>query len=143
MAVVDASVAVKWLVAELDSNHAERLLREWNRNGVPIEAPIMIFTEVSNVLFKKAQRGEIAAGDVQQLLENLTNMDIRLFDNLAMHVRAIELAFTLGEQDAYDCHYLALAEHLDCEFWTADRAFYDAAQRSFPSVRYIRPIPNS
>lgn len=103
----------------------------------------MILTEVSNVLFKKVRRGEVAAGDVQQLLENLTNMDIRLFDDLPMHVRAIEMASILGEQDAYDCHYLALAEHLNCEFWTADRAFYDAAHDRFPRVRYIRPTPNT
>ena len=126
-----------------DSNHAERLLREWNHNGVSIDAPIMILTEVSNVLFKKVQRGEVAARDVQQLLENLTNMDIGLFDDLPMHVRAIEIALTLGEQDAYDCHYLALAEHLDCEFWTADRAFYNAAHQQFSRVRYIRPTPNT
>ena len=143
MAVVDASVAVKWLVTELDSNHADQLLQEWSRDGVSIEAPIMMLTEVSNVLFKKTQRGEVAVGDVPQLLENLASLDIRLFDSLPMHVRAIEMAVVLGEQDAYDCHYLALAESLDCDFWTADRAFYDASHERFPRVRYIRPIPNT
>ena len=42
MAVVDASLAVKWLVAEMDSNHADRpdlWLRDLEvGNGVSIES---------------------------------------------------------------------------------------------------------
>ena len=139
--MVDACLAVKWLVSEVDSTRAGQLLIEWARNGVPIAAPVMILTEVSNVLHKKVRSQDVSINDVSRLLEQLSGL--LLFDYSEMHVRAIELASILGEQDAYDCHYLALAEHLDCEFWTADRAFYNAAHRRFPRVRYIRPTPNT
>ena len=141
MVVVDASLVVKWLVSEVDSGRAAQLLLEWVRNRVLIVAPVMILTEVSNALHKKVQSNIVNISDVRRLLDRLSGL--LLVDYIEMHERAIELASILGEQDAYDCHYLALAEHLDCEFWTADRAFYDAAHRQFPRVRYIRPIPNT
>lgn len=141
MVVVDASLVVKWLVSEVDSGRAAQLLLEWARNRVLIVAPVMILTEVSNALHKKVQSNIVNISDVRRLLDRLSGL--LLVDYIEMHERAIEFASILGEQDAYDCHYLALAEQLDCEFWTADRAFYDAAHRQFPRVRYIRPIPNT
>ncbi len=141
MVVVDASIVVKWLVPEVDSDRAAQLLLEWVRNQVLIVAPVMILTEVSNALHKKVQNQIVNIGDVRRLLDQLSGL--LLVDYIPMHERAIKMASILGEQDAYDCHYLALAEHLDCEFWTADRAFYGAARERFPRVRYIRPTPNT
>ena len=141
MVVVDASLVVKWLVSEVDSDRAARLLLEWARSRVLIVAPVMILTEVSNALHKKIQSQIVNIRDVRRLLDQLSGL--LLVDYISMHERAIKMASILGEQDAYDCHYLALAEHLDCEFWTADRAFYDAARQQFPRVRYIRPTPNT
>ena len=31
-----------------------------------------------------------------------------------------------GRASTYDCYYLALADSMDCEYWTADERFYDA-----------------
>lgn len=143
MVVVDASIAVKWLVSEIDSEIAERLLREWARDDVEVFAPMMILTEVSNALFKKAKSELIGSSDVGRLLGQFMNSGIIFQESVAMHERAIGLALDLDEQDSYDCHYLALAEALDCEFWTADRAFYNVANKRFPRVRYIKPILNT
>ena len=143
MVVVDASVAVKWLVSELDSDIAEQLLRQWARDNVEIAAPMMILTEVSNALFKKVRMQVISSSDVGRLLDQFMDSGITFQESVTMHQMAIGLALRLGEQDSYDCHYLALAESLDCEFWTADRAFYDVAHEKYPRVRYIRPIPNT
>ena len=103
----------------------------------------MILTEVSNALFKKVRSQVIPSGDIGRLLDQFINSGINFHESVSMHERAIDLAVSLGEQDSYDCHYLALAESLDCEFWTADRAFYDVAHENHPRVRYIRPIPNN
>jgi predicted nucleic acid-binding protein len=42
--------------------------------------------------------------------------------------RAIEIAALTGQRASYDSHYLALAERLGCELWTADDRFRDAAR---------------
>ena len=143
MVVVDASLAVKWLVSEMDSDIAEVLLRDWARHNVEIAAPMMILTEVSNALFKKIRMQAIRSGDIGRLLDQFMDSGINFHESVTMHERAIGLALSLGEQDSYDCHYLALAESLDCEFWTADRAFYDVAHEKHPRVRYLRPIPTT
>ena len=54
-----------------------------------------------------------------------------------LHNRAIDLAVELNQRLAYDSHYFALAESLDCEFWTADRPFYRAARGRYPRVQWI------
>ena len=53
--VVDASVAVKWLVNEQASEAAHRLLNSEER----LVAPDFIVVEVGNVLWKKLRRGEL------------------------------------------------------------------------------------
>ena len=54
-----------------------------------------------------------------------------------LHTKAIELAAELGQNTAYDTHYLALAEMLDCEVWTADEHFFRSSAVDFPRVRWI------
>ena len=56
--VVDASVAVKWLVAEEDSSAADRLLA----GGDDLHAPRLMASEVANALWRKARMGEIERG---------------------------------------------------------------------------------
>ena len=37
----------------------------------------------------------------------------------------------------YDSHYLALAETLGCDLWTADERFYRAVSPVAPNVRWV------
>lgn len=37
----------------------------------------------------------------------------------------------------HDAHYLALAQTLDCEFWTADERLYNAVRDQLPWVRWL------
>ena len=54
--------------------------------------------------------------------------------------RTLELASQLGQGAVYDSHYLALAESLDCELWTADERFQRAARERFPRVRLLADL---
>ena len=55
-------------------------------------------------------------------------------------MRALELASQLDQRDAYDSHYLALAEELDCDFWTADARFYRAAGSLVDRIRLLGSV---
>jgi predicted nucleic acid-binding protein len=38
---------------------------------------------------------------------------------------------------AYDAHYLALAEMMNCEFWTADERLFNAVRDKLSWVRWL------
>jgi hypothetical protein len=60
-----------------------------------------------------------------------------LLEPLQLHSRALELAGRLGQGATHDSHYLALAETLECDLWTADQRFRRAAGASVTRVRSI------
>ena len=53
--VVDASVAIKWVVEEEGSEAAAGLL-----DGSTLAAPDFLIPECANILWKKVRRGELA-----------------------------------------------------------------------------------
>lgn len=135
--VVDASVTVKWLVREVYSDQAVDLTRVWLGQGTRIVAPYLMPVEVSNALLRKARERRISVESAAGLLGNLVNSDITLWEPPDLHSRALQLAAILGQRAVYDSHYLALAEIIDCDFWTADERFYRAVAPRFPRVRWI------
>ena len=125
--VVDASLAFKWLVEEEDSDDAESLLQSWERRGIaPIAPPFMPF-EVVNALHRRVARAELTIESAVFLIGTRLIPLMQLHRSPEIHRRALELASELGQGAVYDSHYLALAEILDCEMWTADERFYRSA----------------
>ena len=108
--VVDASLAVKWLVDEEDSDKALALRRSWMASGVQLAAPSLMLAEVSNALHRKVVDGGLA---LQVAIENLKDvmdtLDIEFHDSTDIHVGALRLADQLSQGAVYDSIYLALA----------------------------------
>ena len=136
--VVDASVAVKWLVEEEDSDRATSLVRLWDGGGVQMTAPYLMPFEVANALHRRVASGELEVEMAASLMEQLESFGIELHHPAGLHGIALRLANRLGQRASYDSHYLALAETLGCELWTADRQFYRAASPTAPNIRWIR-----
>ena len=68
--VVDACVAVKWLVAEEHSDAALRLTRQ-NHDTM---APGLFLSEIDNVLWKKSQQGQIDGDKARKALRGLARV---------------------------------------------------------------------
>ena len=137
LVVVDASLAVKWLVEEDDSDKAHAILQSWDSQGIRLAAPYLMPVEVANVLHRRVTRNEISVEVAVDLIESLLSSRLELNETPDLHVRALQLASQLSQGAVYDAHYLALAETLGCDFWTADERFYRAAVSVAPSVRWI------
>ena len=135
--VVDASLAVKWLVNEVDTDRALALARSWVRSGIQPMAPYLMPVEVSNALYRRVSLKQMPILDATELLGAFLGTGIELREPAGLHRRAKELASRLSQDSVYDAHYLALAETLDCELWTADERFYRAASPSFRLVRWL------
>ena len=116
--VVDASVAVKWLIAEEDSDAAHRLAAR----GDDLHAPRLMASEVANALWRKARLGEIERGRAGVLTAAISEMPVRWNADETLCADAVRLALTL-DRPVYDCVYLALAHRIGAQVVTADIFF--------------------
>ena len=135
--VVDASLAVKWLVEEEDSDKAHAALQSWVDQGITRVAPNLMPFEVSNVLHRRVLRGELDLHDSTRMIARLLESRLELRHPLNLHARALQIASRLKQGAAYDAHYLALAESVGCDLWTADERLYRAARPTIDNVRWI------
>ena len=135
--VVDASVAFKWLVEEEHSDKATALARLWDDEGARLAAPHLMLFEVANALHRRVARGDFAVDVAAGLMEDLMSLGIAFHHAPDLHRRALELASELQQGAVYDAHYLALAESLDCDLWTADQRFHRAVSAHIEHVRWL------
>ena len=137
--VVDASLALKWVLSEVDSNTAITLLQSWNTDNIEIIAPALFTYEATNILYRQVVTNKLSYEEVSKLLTRLLSIGILL--NFVQHreisIRAMELAHRFGLHAAYDAHYLALAEHEKCEYWTADSRLCNAVKDKLPWVHEL------
>ena len=135
--VVDASVAFKWLVEEENSDKATALTQLWDDEGTQPAAPALMPFEVANALHRRVVRGDLGVEVAADLMQDLMSLGVALHETPNLHRRALELASQLRQGAVYDAHYLALAESLGCELWTADQRFYRAGGPGVDNVRWI------
>lgn len=111
--LIDASVVVKWIITEEDSDRAA----SWQ--GLSLAAPELLLIELASILWKKARQGQVTP---PQALAGLTQVEavIELLPTRGLEARALEIAIEL-QHSIYDCLYLALAETLHAKIVTADR----------------------
>ena len=119
--VVDASVAVKWLIAEDGSDAADRLLT----NGDDLYAPRLMASEVANALWRKVRLGEVERGQAGVLMTAVAEMPVRWSADETVCADAARLALAL-DRPVYDCVYLALTHRLGARMVTADARFATA-----------------
>ncbi len=137
--VVDASIAIKWVLEESDSDRAEALLIEWNDKGISIYAPNLLVYEITNALYRKVRKSEITLDRAKEALADisLAEIDFDFSIDFALSTRAMELANHFSLPATYDSHYLALAERKECELWTADTRLWNSIRGKLEWVRWM------
>jgi len=117
--VLDASVAVRWVVAETGSDEAAALLE---RNVTWI-TPRLMLTEAASALRRKVVDKALvpaaAAQSLDALLQAIGDGVIRLVDDERVIAPALLLALSL-QHKVPDCVYPALAEREGAGIATAD-----------------------
>ena len=130
--IVDASVAVKWVVPEPDSVKARTLQDEEG----DLLAPTLAIPEIANALWKYARRGEITREQACDALHIASRLIGRLIPVEDLAQQAVELAIRL-EHPVYDCFYLALAAREGIPVVTADGDLYATARRARIDARLL------
>ena len=101
--VIDASVAVKWVVEEEGTKEALAL------RGLALTALDLLIAECANILWKKVRRSELSEREAAFAAGLLARADIDLVAMRPYLESAVGLAAAL-DHPAYDCLYIALAE---------------------------------
>ena len=121
--VVDASVAAKWVIAEIGSDRANEL-----RTETGLMAPSLIAAEIGSALWKAVRRGDVARADAMLAIRAVLLPFDAIVANEELHERALEIAIEL-RHPIYDCFYLALAERERAPLVTADSRLLAAAKQ--------------
>lgn len=117
---VDASVVLR-RVLQPDDDAIKGLWRSWVDNDIRLVAPTLLFYEVTNGLYRQQKNKILSPETIWKALELSLDLPINLVNEATLHVRALELATKYNLPATYDAHYLALAEWMGIEFWTADK----------------------
>ncbi len=119
--VVDASVAVKWLIPEEYSQQALKLLKMLAEGVTELHAPLILKYEVHNALRTYVSRKIITAENAYRLSRIFSQIELSYHEPgwkalEASLKQAIEYGVTV-----YDAIYITLAQELDATLITADK----------------------
>lgn len=142
LVVVDASLAAMWAVPEQYSEQALTLASRWADEEISIIAPCLLLSEITNAIYKRVLHQEMDLNTAQEALRVILAFDIEIREEPGLHARALELAHRFRMPTTYDAHYLALAEHHGCTFWTGDRKLYNTVKAALPWVNWIGNLPS-
>ncbi|MBG0795922.1 type II toxin-antitoxin system VapC family toxin [Methylocystis sp. H62] len=120
--VVDASVAVKWYVAEAWRTEARNVLA----SAAELIAPDIILTEVANALRRKVTEGTVTKEQALNALDDLPASFSRIVHAEQTLRAAFDLALSLSHPFP-DCVYLACAIMNGANLVTDDRKFLEKA----------------
>ena len=120
--VIDANIAIFQVIEGPVSAKVEKCWSDWIDEDRNICAPRLWLNEITSVLHKIVSLNSIDKDHATEALEKLLGLGVELYTEDADSCRrAFTWASLMNQRQAYDGFYLALAEQLQAEFWTADR----------------------
>jgi predicted nucleic acid-binding protein len=136
MLVVDASLALKLVLDEGDSDVARSLWSVWEEAGEPLCAPALFRAETASVLRRETHRRHLTEAQGRRAYAALQGYTIEIREPDGLYQLAWDYAERFNRPTVYDSCYLALAEIIGCELWTADKRLANAAG-ALPWVRIL------
>jgi predicted nucleic acid-binding protein len=130
--ILDASVALKWVLTENDSPLAESLRNDFRKGTHDLLAPDVFAVEVAHALTRAERKGIITPPQASVLLADILATPPHFYGILPLLPRAVDLSSQM-RFGVYDCLYVALAEREGCPLVTAD----DRLVRAFSAVPVV------
>ena len=135
--VVDASVAVKWVIEEDLSDQAEKFYADRTNTEPPLIAAPHFPNEVINAIHQQRRRGRLSDSLADRAVANFAGFNVELRTAPDHAARAYEVAKRFGLPAIYDALYLVLASDLGADLWTADQRLLNTVGGAAPWVRWI------
>ncbi len=135
--MVDASVAIKWLLPEAYSDECLALLDR----GEPIIVPDFLIAQVGAGLAKRVRTGDLKPAWTEQAMATLLRLPLVHVSTTELAIEAVGLA-AHGKRQFHDAAYLALAVREGVPLITADWRWY-AVVNTGPLkgfVKFVRDV---
>jgi predicted nucleic acid-binding protein len=135
--VLDSGILLASILVEEHTEQSKALLSHWRAENIQIAAPTLFRYELVAVMRKNVYRATLSADQAIEGLAFLLAQPIQLMMDDQLLKRGFELATMFNRPTAYDSQYLAVAERLGCDFWTADEKLFNAVNSGLPWVKWI------
>jgi len=132
--IMDASVAIKWLLPGPGETLAEEALRfqeRYARGQVRLVVPDLFWVEAANAVWNAARRGRITRAGGERAVAQLLRYDFTTVGSPSVLEPAFALATRFG-RTVYDCLYVALAVEIGADFITADERLANSLAAYLP-----------
>jgi predicted nucleic acid-binding protein len=107
-------------------------MQEWRHGRRLLFAPELMAYELTTAMTKAVRFGQMSPAEALQSLLLAFKKGVQLVGfSTKIAERAFHWTLRLSRAAAYDSFYLALAEELGCELWTADERLCRAANVSW------------
>jgi predicted nucleic acid-binding protein len=124
--VIDANIAIALAIPLPYSTQATQQMEVWQNQGTELIAPMLWGYEVITVIRKAVVAKIISPIDASKSLDMIFTLNIQQIPlTTTLYQATFDWAARLNQSQAYDGAYLALAEQLGVEFWTADKRLAD------------------
>jgi predicted nucleic acid-binding protein len=138
--VLDASVALKWVLPEPLAAKARQLRDDYQKGVHDLLAPDIFAAEVAHALTRAERKKIIPVGDAAVFLADVMRTSPRLRPYIPLLSRATDIS-SQERVGVYDCLYVALAEQESCELVTADDKLVKNLQSRFPFMIDLKMLP--
>jgi predicted nucleic acid-binding protein len=136
VAVLDASVALKWALPEPGREQALGILDAYESGSLDLLAPRVFLEEVASALAKRCRRKELTPRQAQEAFRHLEQRKPLLMDRADHLEDALSLSIR-HQLSLWDSLYLALAIARRSTLFTADQRLFRNAARHYPFVELI------
>jgi predicted nucleic acid-binding protein len=137
--VLDANLGVALIIPLPYSDAAAGKWLSWETNRFNLYAPVLWEYEVVSALRKAVVAGLIQANQIESALKRLLILGVEeVSPDVELHRSALLWSERIGQPVTYDGQYLALAELLKADMWTADKRLVDALKdHQLPWLHWI------
>jgi predicted nucleic acid-binding protein len=138
--VLDASVAVSWVLKRPHTPEALRLRQDFQNQIHELIAPSIFPVEVVSALTKSERQRIIVVGEARRHLENILTTPPAFHPYEPLLLRATDIS-SQTRSGLNDCLYVALAEREACQLVTDDQKLLNALGGRFPFLVDLATLP--
>ncbi len=127
--VIDANLTLGLFLRLPYSQEADQWIKERQEEDAKLIVPVLWEYECVSGLHRAVTLKLIAQEEAERMVADLLSLEFhRIPPTLDLNRSALHWAEKIGQSKVYDAHYLAVAESVSAEFWTADQRVVHALQ---------------